>query len=211
MLFLPGCNFSCPYCHNPDLVRRVDENSLAGFTEILEHVRKRKGMISACVISGGEPLLHPKVPDLVRALRAEGMLVKLDTNGSFPDRIEQAGADYVAMDIKCSLEDYAKLWPSAPADYAARIGESIRIVRSLGTANEFRITCAPGFVTAQSMAAIADLLLPQDQVYLQPYRPGRVLDEGWAADAQAPTGDTMQILLEIVRLRAPKAKIRASS
>ncbi len=210
MLFLPGCNFACPYCHNPDLVAHVDDSALAGFAEILQHVRKRKGIISACVISGGEPLLHAKVPDLVSVLKAEGLLVKLDTNGSFPERIAAVGADYVAMDIKSSLAGYSRLWPSAPADYAERIARSIVIVRSLGAAYEFRITCAPGFVDAKSMEAIADLLMPQDTVYLQTYRPGRVLDDVWAQNAHALTDATMLRLLDIVRKRAPKAKIRAA-
>jgi pyruvate formate lyase activating enzyme len=208
VFFLPGCNFACPYCHNPELVTNVDLSTLVPLDQAFDHLRRRAGLITALVISGGEPTLHPGLPDLVSEARALGLLVKLDTNGSFPDRITVAGADYIAMDLKTHPERYTELWPQAPADAAERIRKSMAVVRSSGAAYEFRITCAPGIFGSDDAKAVAELLEPGDPVFLQAYRPGHVLDPVWAAGVRPYTDSGMDELLGIIRSRAPLARIR---
>jgi pyruvate formate lyase activating enzyme len=208
VFFLPGCNFTCPYCHNPELVACIDISALVPLEQALDHLRRRAGLISALVISGGEPTLFPGLPDLVAQAQSLGLLVKLDTNGSFPDRIQPARADYIAMDLKTDPARYGELWPHAPADAARRIRKSMQLVRGSGAAYEFRITCAPGIFGPEDARAVAGLLEPGDPVFLQAYRPGRVLDPDWAAGVRPYVDSEMDGLLEIIRERAPLAKIR---
>ena len=207
VFFLPGCNLACPYCHNPELVSNVDMSALVPLKQAGAHLERRAGLITALVISGGEPTLHSGLPDLVAQAHALGLVVKLDTNGSFPERIA-AGADYIAMDLKTDPERYGTLWPHAPADAAARIRASMAVVRGSGAAYEFRITCAPGIFGPADAHAVAGLLEPGDPVFLQAYRPGRVLDPVWAAGVRPYVDSEMEKLLEIIRAQAPLAKIR---
>lgn len=208
VFFLPGCNFTCPYCHNPELVSKVDLSALVPLDQAFNHLRRRAGLITALVISGGEPTLHAGLPDLVAQARALGLLVKLDTNGSFPDRIAVAGADYLAMDLKTDPARYEMMWPDAPTDAASRIRDSMEVVRGSGAAYEFRITCAPGIFGPADAKAVAGLLEPGDPVFLQAYRPGRVLDPVWAAGVRPYVDSEMDELLEIIRKRAPLARVR---
>ncbi|MFH2115778.1 MAG: anaerobic ribonucleoside-triphosphate reductase activating protein [Spirochaetota bacterium] len=208
VFFLPGCNFACPYCHNPELVSSIDMSALVPLEQAFAHLKRRAGLITALVISGGEPALHSGLPDLVAQAKSLGLLVKLDTNGSFPDRITAAGADYLAMDLKTDPERYTGLWPHAPADAAGLIRESMAVVRGSGAAYEFRITCAPGIFGPADALAVAGLLEPVDPVFLQAYHPGRVLDPDWAAGVRPYVDSEMDSLLEIIRERAPLARIR---
>ncbi|HAP43548.1 MAG: anaerobic ribonucleoside-triphosphate reductase activating protein [Spirochaetes bacterium GWD1_61_31] len=210
VLFLPGCNFACPYCHNPELLSLEASADLVSLETALSHLGRRQGVISAAVISGGEPLLRPDIPALVSRLRHHAVLVKLDTNGSFPERIGPAGVDYLALDIKTSPARYPELWPAAPTDAADRIMESIRLVRALGKPYEFRITCAPGIFGLDEARQVAALLRPEDPVYLQRCQKSQVLDPVWA-ESQADYSETeLAGLLSIIRQAAPSARLRGS-
>lgn len=223
VFFLPGCNFTCPYCHNPQLVSSVDRSALVPLNQAFDHLRRRAGLVTALVISGGEPTLHAGLPEIVAEARALGLLVKLDTNGSFPDRITVAGADYIAMDLKTDPARYTELCPQAvvhntaarieagtprAAVLAERIYQSVRAVRGSGAAYEFRITCAPDIFGYADAKQVAELLEPGDPVFLQEYRPGRVLDPVWAAGVRPYIDSEMDGLLEIIRRKAPLARIR---
>jgi len=220
VLFTAGCAFRCPYCHNPDLVAPAGDDGIHGddgiagddglvsVEEALAFIEHRKPVLSGVVISGGEPTIHDGLPALAAAIKRLGLLVKLDTNGSRPERIAAVGADYVAMDLKTRPGRYAELWPGAPADAADRIREAARAVRGSGAEYEFRITCAPGFVTEEDAEAISEVLEPGDAVYLQRYRPGRVLDPAWAAGVSPYTEERLERILAIVRRAAPKARLR---
>jgi pyruvate formate lyase activating enzyme len=137
-----------------------------------------------------------------------GFLVKVDTNGSYPERLEPIGADFFAMDIKTDPERYTELWPSNPPDAPGRIRESAAFIRSSGVLYEFRITCAPGFVDENAARAIAALLEPGDPVFLQRCRLGTVLDPEWAQSVSPYTDERLEGLLAIVRQAAPLARIR---
>ncbi len=210
VLFVAGCNLRCPYCHNPELVEPGEPGwaGLATAEEALAFLERRRGVLGGVVLSGGEPTLHADLPELAAAVRSLGFRIKLDTNGTAPERIAAVGADYIAMDLKTAPERYAELWPGAPEQAASTIRRGIVAVRDSGAAYEFRITCAPGIFNEADAEAIAGLLQPDDSVFLQRYRPGRVLDPAWAAAVSAYTDDRMSALLAIVRRAAPRARIR---
>lgn len=208
VVFLPGCNFSCPYCHNPDLVVDVDLSALTAWTDILAYLERRRGLLTGVVFSGGEPTLHEELPVLAAQVRALGYAVKLDTNGSHPGCIAAVGADFISLDIKAAPARYGIVWPDAPDDTALRIVQSMEVVRGLGVPYEFRVTCAPGIFGTADARALQPLLEPCDEVLLQPYRPGRVLDSGWAAAAGCYTEGDLDELLSILREVAPLARIR---
>jgi pyruvate formate lyase activating enzyme len=240
--FLPGCNLRCPYCHNADLVLAPDQADLVAWPAVLQHLERRRGLLSGLALSGGEPCLHASLPDLAAQARSLGYAIKLDTNGTLPEAIAPVGADYVAMDIKCAFGRYGRLSALAddegvdeadgagigaagigadegaaagtglaPAtDYGAAVARSMGIVRGLGCAYEFRITCAPGVFGPEDAKAVLPYLDSRDTIWLQPYRPGAVLDPEWAASAGVYEPAAMEELLALVREAAPKAKIRGA-
>ena len=111
-VFTGGCNFKCPFCHNVSLVLSPNEFKSAQ-EDIFIYLSSRKGIIDGVCITGGEPLLQPDIEDFIVKVKELGLLVKLDTNGSFPSKLktllDKGLLDYVAMDIKASKENYSKL------------------------------------------------------------------------------------------------------
>ena len=109
-VFTGGCNFRCPFCHNALLVTEVDECVLWDENEIIEYLYKRKGIIDGVCITGGEPLMQKDIAGFLRKVKETGLPVKLDTNGSYPEKlrelVKEGLIDYVAMDIKNSKEKY---------------------------------------------------------------------------------------------------------
>src|SRR4030042_5625140 len=112
-IFLAGCNFRCGFCHNPDLVQQKENKNYITVKEVLDFLIKRRGLLDAVCISGGEPLLNQDLPDFFKKIKALGYLIKLDTNGSnfavLNDIINNKLVDYIAMDIKCSLDKYPEI------------------------------------------------------------------------------------------------------
>ena len=215
VLFLPGCDFRCPYCHNAALARAPESTEageaegLAPLDEFIQFIDRRKTLITGVVISGGEPLLHEETPRIAREVRERGLAVKLDTNGSFPSRIAEVFADYVALDLKTSPSAYARVAPGFP-EAGRRVVESLAFLRSSGTPFEIRITCAPGIVGEAEADELALVLESGDEVVLQTFRPGGCLDPAW--DYVEPySREAMEGLLAALRRRAPKARIRGYS
>ena len=110
-VFTSGCNFRCPFCHNASLVTHTTEEAI-DVEEVKNFLKKRQGLLDALVISGGEPLIHDGVDELARYAKSLGYFVKLDTNGTFPEKlmnlVGEGIIDYVAMDIKNSRQKYAQ-------------------------------------------------------------------------------------------------------
>lgn len=209
VLFLAGCNFRCPYCHNPDLVLPPFPEDLGTPEDALAFLDTRRNVLSGVVLSGGEPLLREDLPDLAAELRSRGFRIKLDTNGSFPDRIEDVGADFVALDLKTAPETYRRVAPGVP-DAGERVLESLRIVRSLGVPYELRITCAPGIAEAEEIRILAEHLEPEDSVVLQGFRPLRVLDPRWET-FPATEESLLEAYARDLRTRAARVRVRSSS
>ena len=171
-VFTPGCNFRCPFCHNASLVfscvRNVTEE------EVLAFLKKRTGILDGVCITGGEPLLQKDIAVLLREIRALGFLTKLDTNGSFPDRLapllEEKLVDYVAMDIKASRRNYHTAIGLPTVDLDA-VERSVDLLRSSGVEHEFRTTTVKGIHTRKDFEDIARWLAGEERYFIQQYTP----------------------------------------
>ena len=156
-IFLFGCNFKCGFCHNPELVLKDDEETGEYSEEdILEFLEKRKAHLEGICITGGEPLLTLD-PGFLKKIKALGYLIKLDTNGSFPDKLKQLIdeklVDFVSMDIKTSKENYSEI-TNSNVDLK-KIEKSIKIISSLED-YEFRTTVLEGHHSVEVFESIMD-------------------------------------------------------
>ena len=173
-VFTGGCNFRCPFCHNASLVlpERLDGDP-DGAETVLAFLRKRQGILDGVAITGGEPLLHADMPELLRAIRALGYRIKLDTNGSFPDRlraiVEEGLVDRVAMDIKNPPALYAKTVGLKALDIDA-ITRSKDYLLEGRVDYEFRTTVVKGLHTAESLCEAARWIDGAREYYLQQYK-----------------------------------------
>lgn len=208
--FLPGCNLRCPYCHNPELALGAGLPDLCDWESALDHLRRRRGLVTGLVFSGGEPCLRPELPAMAAQARETGVRVKLDTNGTMPDALAAVRADYIALDLKTAFDRYGELAsdPGRPDGLGEAVLRSVAITRGLGCEYEFRITCAPGIFGPAEAQALLPQLSPDDQVVLQAYRPGAVLNPAWAAAAIPYTKAELESLLTTLRRAAPLARLR---
>ena len=184
-VFTAGCNFRCPFCHNASLVVRANEVDEIPMESFLSYISKRKDLLDGVCITGGEPLINRDIEDLIRKIREYGLLVKLDTNGAFPDRLEallDAGlVDYVAMDIKNTKEKYALTVGLEELEVAA-IERSIDIIMKKAPDYEFRTTVVRELHTLDDLLGITEWISSAKKYYLQKYvDSGDILIEGFSA------------------------------
>lgn len=164
VLFFEGCNLQCPWCHNPQIVKK--QLSHISFDEILAFLHKRKGLIDGVVLSGGEPTLHCHLKKIVETLHSLGLKVKLDTNGMNPSVIRNLNIDYLALDIKTVPSRYGEIGCSV-TDCEERLKESIDVVRFMSEKAEIRVPCASGFIDNEIAEEIAILVRGVSRVFLQ--------------------------------------------
>ncbi|MCQ2603641.1 MAG: anaerobic ribonucleoside-triphosphate reductase activating protein [Spirochaetia bacterium] len=204
-IFLPGCNLRCPYCHNPELVLNHGED-MEDMESILRYLEKRKELLQGVCISGGEPLVHDDICELAERIKAMGYALKLDTNGTFPDRILSVKPDYIAMDIKTAPEKYSLLLGNSDPSLAEKIIESADIIKKSGIHHEFRTTLAPGIVGADDIKKICDIIKGTELYVLAGYVPGHTLDPDFT---QFPyTAEQYDKMAEIVRNAEIPLKMR---
>jgi len=176
VLFTQGCNFTCPYCHNPQLVRLFGE-PLAE-EETLAFLRHRRRYLGGVVISGGEPTLQPDLAEFCKKLQGLGYAVKLDTNGSAPalvrDLIERRLINYLALDLKADPRAYPP--EIAPKDTGEAIQESISILKRGALPHEYRVTAAAPFISRQSLESIARAAAGNAPLFIQSCRTTTNLD-----------------------------------
>ena len=169
-VFTGGCNFRCPFCHNALLVTKLPEKPDYSEDEILSFLEKRTGLLDGVAITGGEPLLNPDIADFIRKIRSMGYAVKLDTNGSFPERLKaivgEGLVDYVAMDIKNRKEKYAETIGLKNLDLS-KIEESIEFLKSGAVDYEFRTTVVEQFHTVEDIRAAAEWISGAKRYFLQ--------------------------------------------
>jgi pyruvate formate lyase activating enzyme len=181
VLFYPGCNLRCPYCHNPGLVQGAHDMAPSA-EEIRAFLKRRQGVIEGVVLSGGEPTLQPSLRTTAREVRRMGFAVKLDTNGLLPQIIEEVQPDYLALDIKTGPANYGCLLGATCSDVEERLSRSVAMVRQLGEMAEVRITVAPGMLDDQSLKWIASAVQGVHNLYLQPMQQrGELLNPAYAA------------------------------
>ncbi|KKW36002.1 anaerobic ribonucleoside-triphosphate reductase activating protein [Candidatus Adlerbacteria bacterium RIFCSPHIGHO2_01_FULL_54_23] len=176
VIFTIGCNFRCPYCHNPELVLETPEREIPS-EEIIKFLDSRKGVLPAVVITGGEPTMHDDLPDFARRVKSLGYLVKLDTNGTNPAMLRkligEKHVDYVAMDIKAPREKYPQIVGSAVN--AAAIRESIDFLLSNTVDYEFRTTIVRSQLSPEDLEQIGVEIAGARRYFLQEFLPGKTL------------------------------------
>ena len=207
-VFLSGCNLRCPYCHNPGLVLpEQSEGSEIPEAEVLSFLERRKGKLDGVCITGGEPTLQPELPEFLEKLRRLGYAVKLDTNGSFPERLQAAVeshcVDYVAMDIKNAPEKYAATTASAGVLEAVR--KSVAYLKQGTVPYEFRTTVVKQFHDAGDFEAIGAWIEGAPRYFLQSFA-----DSGSLLDSRCSgvPKEEMNRYLAIAKRFVPDAGIR---
>jgi len=178
IIFTQGCNFRCPYCHNPELVDPNSFGNLLSEREVMDFLISRQGKLGAVTITGGEPTLQEDLVYFLKPIRKLGYLIKLDTNGSNPVMLEritsEALVDYWAMDVKAPLPLYPLVTKS---DMDVRdILKSMDILRNSGKEYEFRTTFFDALFNWSDLEQIRALLKPGDQFYLQQCRYDNTLE-----------------------------------
>lgn len=180
IVFTQGCNFRCPYCHNPELVE-TKESALGGLKEkeIFSFLERRKGKLDAVTITGGEPLLQSDLGRFLSAVKGLGYLVKLDTNGSFPSRLEEIirskSVDYIAMDIKTSPDKFNQMINRKIEK--TKILDSIRLIMDSGLDYEFRTTVVGALFERGDFYKIGGLIKNARLYILQRFVPSKTLDD----------------------------------
>jgi len=209
-IFTYGCNLRCPFCHNALLVTEESEGGIST-EEVLSFLSKRKGMLEGVCVTGGEPLLQPDIEDFLRAIKEMGFSLKLDTNGTFPqklkDVVRKGLVDYVAMDIKNCRDKYA-LTSGKLAMNLSAIDESIKFLLSGEVEAEFRTTVVKNFHTEEDLLKITDWISGCDRYFLQQF-----VDSGNLID-QSITGYSDSELTAIykqIKRKLPVTKLRGIS
>ena len=173
ILFTPGCNFKCPFCHNGGLVTHMESQTFLTREEVLSYLQKRVGLLDGIVVTGGEPLLQEGVDEFLRQVKSMGYAVKLDTNGTFPKKlkalVEEGLVDYVAMDIKNTPEKYP-LTAGCPGVSLENVEESIAFLLSDAVDYEFRTTVTAELHTPQDIGVIARWIRGAKRYYLQNFK-----------------------------------------
>jgi pyruvate formate lyase activating enzyme len=196
VVFTQGCNFRCPFCHNPELVDPERFADLIPEKEILSFLEKRKGRLDAVVITGGEPTMQPELIPYILHLKAMGYLIKLDTNGTRPDllveMLDKKLLDYVAMDIKAPLERYGEV-TKTNTDHD-RIRRSISLIMGSGTDYEFRTTAIKSLLAPEDLEKIGKLIPGAKRFVLQKFVPTKTLDRDFLGQPSYSDGELKRIV-----------------
>lgn len=206
-VFTGGCNFRCPFCHNASLV--LNPQSTPDLTEesFFAFLAKRRGILDGVCITGGEPMLMHDLEEFCRNIKSMGFAVKLDTNGSFPERLQRMISsglvDYVAMDVKNAPEAYAETC-GLPA-FPQGVEESIRLLLSDVVPYEFRTTLVREFHTEDRIESLARHIAGARHYFLQIFRDsGDLIHPGLSA----PTEEEANAFLAKARIHVPAASLR---
>lgn len=202
-VFFGGCNFRCPFCHNSSLVLHPGDQPDIPVSEILNFLKKRRGILEGVCITGGEPTLEPHLADFLAEIRALGYAIKLDTNGSRPDTVKdlvkKGLLDKVAMDIKACPENYANLCGITPDMNAIR--ETAEFLMKGNIDYEFRTTVVKELHTEEDFKKISQWLAGAKAYYLQAYKDsGDILVPGFSSYSAKKLNAFRDILLSTIPL-----------
>ncbi len=213
IIFTPGCNMRCKFCHNkefvlPEEIKKL-KPSFIPQQAVLNFLESRKGKLDGVVISGGEPTVQPNLKDFIINVRKMGFLVKLDTNGNLPDVLKELVnenlLDYVAMDIKTTLENYPGLVGSLANPN--NVSECIEFLKQNNVPYEFRTTIIDDVHTTDTIKEMAKLLEGSDKLYLQKFRPETTLDPKFQ-NKKPVSDEKMREFVEIFRKNIEEVSIR---
>ncbi|MCM8820708.1 MAG: anaerobic ribonucleoside-triphosphate reductase activating protein [Candidatus Omnitrophica bacterium] len=178
IVFVQGCNFRCPYCHNPELVLPEKYLPLLPTSEVMSFLEKRKKYLDGVVITGGEPCTDSDLLPFVKNIKEMGYSVKIDTNGSFPEVIKNMISgklvDYIAMDVKGPCEKY-EVMAGVKVDMS-KIKESISLIKGSSILYEFRTTVVKELLEISDFEGIGELIKEAKLFYLQHFKPSKAVD-----------------------------------
>jgi len=202
VIFLPGCNFRCPYCHNHPLVLNPDRGKTFAWEHVFQRLTSLRSWLDGVCISGGEPTLSPGLADLCEKIKAAGLLCKLDTNGSRPrvirDLLAARLVDFIAMDVKAPLRPapYEKC-AGVKVDLEA-VRESMELIRRGGIGYQFRTTYHPALLSEPELVELARCFLPGEKPLLQKARTAGALSENFRR-CEEVTPQQYQLVTEIIQ------------
>ena len=219
VIFFPGCNLRCPWCHNRDLVLGKNSETYITVDEGLVHINKRHSVLGGVVLSGGEPCLWEGLPFLIKKIKDLSLKVKLDTNGMLPDMLErlfsreETRPDYIALDLKLAPERYAELLPEhsrlnaaiASFDPGEALTQSAALISRSGISHEYRTLALPAvhkqgkYISESDIEALA-ALTDDAPWYFRPFRSGTCLNPVW--DSLEETAGEAHRRAEILANRA---------
>jgi len=205
-VFLAGCDFRCPFCHNSELIGAAP--ALMDDRELLDFLKKRQGVLEGVAFTGGEPTLRKELPQLMRQIRALGYPTKLDTNGNHPETLkamlDEGLVDYVAMDIKNSPEKYAQTI-GLPHFDVSNIEKSMELLRESGIDYELRTTVVAEYHDDASFRDIGPWIAGTKKYFLQCFTDrDSVLTQG----LRAPAKEDMDRWADLVRPYVAQVELR---
>lgn len=213
VIFLPDCNLRCPYCQNGVLIIDPHKIPTIGFDKIIRSLENRRNWIDGVVITGGEPTIHRDLAELAREIKLLGFKVKIDTNGTRPDVIEEIVGnglvDYIAMDIKAPLDQRYSIAAGKEVDLSL-ISKSIQIIMNSPLPYEFRTTLVPGIVDGDAIESISSSIRRARKYVLQRFVPDNSLDTSYRE--LLPFSDNFVYqLLDIARRHVEDVSYRGKS
>lgn len=207
--FTQGCNFRCPYCHNPELVDPDLFGDCLPEEGVLSFLERRRGKLDALTISGGEPTIQLDLIDFIKRVRKIGYLIKLDTNGSCPEVLEQLIGgrllDYIAMDMKGPFQRYRTVTRSKIDE--DKIRQSMEIIMKSGKPYEFRTTVPKKLLQEEDLLEMGKLLRNASCYILQQFIPTRTLDKQFQK-YEAYSQEEMEYLRDKLKKDVPVVRIR---
>ncbi len=213
IVFLPMCNLRCHYCHAAHLLRASPDPETIPLDAVFGLIDQRKGWLDGVVVTGGEPLLHDTLPNLLRAIKGRGVGAKLDTNGTNPRKlaklIDDGLVDFVAMDVKAPL-DWNKYREVAGVDVdISAIRECIDLLMEGRVGYEFRTTVCPKFTNGEDIEAIAKDIAGAKRLVLQPFRPQNLLDKS-LLDVKPYHVETLQEFADLAKPYVDECYVRGN-
>ena len=211
-VFLIGCNFKCGFCQNPELVDPEKEKNqpIISEEEFFAFLDSKKGLIDGICITGGEPTIRPDLIDFMRKIKEKGFLIKLDTNGSKPEvlskLVNEHLLDFVAMDIKTSLDKYEKT-TGVKVDLE-KIKKSVEIIKNSGIDYEFRTTVVPGLINKKDIEEIGEWFKGVKNFALQQFQNKKVLDKEFEK-IQPYSDEVLKVFKKILEKYIEKVELRA--
>ncbi len=200
-VFLGGCNFRCPFCHNSELVLRPQTLPTLALDYFLSYLDSRKNWLEGICVSGGEPLIHEDLDVLLVLIKERNLLVKLDTNGSFPsllaELIQKRLIDKIAMDVKAPLDRYQEVTGREVKE--EDIAQSIGIIKNSGLEYVFRTTVVPGLVGKEDIERIGQMLKGAKMFQVQQFSPKNTIDSRYLQKSPY----SQEELSELARIAEP--------
>lgn len=207
-VFLGGCDFRCPYCHNMDIVLDSEADDFIEKEYLMSFLRKRASMLEGVCITGGEPLMSADVEDFIKEIRALGYSVKLDTNGSYPERladlVSKGLVDYVAMDIKHSPEKYTAAAGCA-TPLVGKVKQSVAFLLEGHVPYEFRTTVAKPLHSVSDIEEIGKWIGGDSPFFIQCFADRTTVPD---KTLSAPDRAELELMLDAARKYLPRAELR---